>query len=107
MDGVDTVISTVLGASTGQTNLIYAAKAANVKRFVPSEFAWEVPRGVITMLDGVCFSSTTLHDSEKNDLETGRSRTHQETRTWIYLHSNRMVDSCSGSIFAQVGAQSL
>ena len=67
LDRVDTVISTVLGASTGQTNLIYAAKAANVKRFVPSEFAWEVPRGVITMLDSVCFYSATFLGTDEND----------------------------------------
>jgi uncharacterized protein YbjT (DUF2867 family) len=41
--GVDLVVSTLSGPTVGkQINLIHAAKAAGVKRFIPSEFGTDI-----------------------------------------------------------------
>ncbi|KAF9068986.1 NAD(P)-binding protein [Rhodocollybia butyracea] len=47
---IDTVISTVL-PFVDQKPLILAAKRAGVKRFVPSDFGPQIPRGVFAMQD--------------------------------------------------------
>lgn len=69
LNGADVVTSTVLTTFTDQTTLIYAAKAANVKRFVPSEFGYELPRGVIWIQDNVRNKSLILLNTASDKLQ--------------------------------------
>ena len=56
MEGIDVVISPLnVFQVDNQYELIDAAKAAGVKRFIPSDFGTTYVRGKSQMYDQVCF----------------------------------------------------
>ncbi|KAL0563147.1 hypothetical protein V5O48_018928 [Marasmius crinis-equi] len=51
LEGVDTVISTIMPHLVDQRPLILAAKKVGIKRFIPSDFSTFAPRGIMSIQD--------------------------------------------------------